>query len=298
MTITTGDLAGGGKKNPARFPGSFLNDEQKAPFSALNLVSKSANGAVDGSVKMLVLSEEINTHRTPYHVMSDGEVVGAVKLGNSFQMSKEEYEFMQPLHGLPKGEYNENAYGYRVYEYEPYEDRVKIPNTSGLIVSVEDFLPENIIDVVHIRKSADVEERIFACAVLVPGVTDLHGSIYNEEVVREAAYYFLEHYLIDDEHGIDVMHDGEIVTDAIRPIMSFVLDEEKTYKIDIPAIEDEEHPSKEMDSVTFPKGTWILYARIISDTLWNKVKDGTYTGWSIYGIARVRELRKILDEAA
>jgi len=297
MTITSSDLDDGGRAAPARFPGSFLDNEDKQPFQALNLEKSSADGVLDGSLKMLVLSKSIeNSSTKPFFVMSDGQITGAVKLGHSFEMTSDDYDFMQKLHGLPEGAGSGSTYGYRVSSYEPFEDTVKIAKSEGVVINVEDYLPSNIIKMVPIRKN--LEDRIVASAVLVPGVTDLHEEIYDEETVRAAAYYFLEHMYEDDDHGMDVMHDGEVVRNSIRPVQSFVLDEERTYTVDVPALDDEEHPSKSTETITLPKGTWILYARIISDTLWSKVKSGDYTGWSIAGLARVRELRKILSMAA
>ena len=89
------------------------------------------------------------------------------------------------------------------------------------------------------------------------------------------------------------MHDGEVVPDALRVLQSFVLDEDKTYNVDAPTLKDD-HPSREKSEITFPKGTWIMYVRVISDTLWEKVKTGELTGWSIAGLARVTELRKTI----
>lgn len=299
MAITTGDLDAGGRAAAARFPGSFLDDEDNQPFQALNLQKSSAEGSIAGSVKMFVLDEEIeNSHTRPFFVMSEGQIIGAVKIGHSFKVSPEDFDMMKSLHGLddPTDEYDKYAYGYRIQAVESFEDSIKVAKAEGVLIDVEAYLPNNVIKMYTVQKS--VEERIVASAVLVPGVTDLHDEIYDEDVVREAAYYFLEHYLLDEDHGIDVMHDGEIVPDAIRPLQSFVLDDERTYTVDVPALIDDDHPSKENDTITFPKGSWLMYARVVSDVLWDKVKDGGYTTWSIAGLARVRELRKILSRVA
>jgi len=298
MTITSGDLDTGGRANPVRFPGSFLDEEDKSPTRALNLMKNVSDGSVDGTVKMIVSDEKIeNSHKIPYFIMSEGQIVGAVKLGHAFDITESDYDLMKGLHGLPEGGCPEGgAYGYRIKAIESFEELVKVKTEqNGLVVDVEAYLPNNVIKMMPVQKST--EERIVASAVLVPGVTDLHDEIYDEEVVRAAAYYFLEHYMMDDDHGIDVMHDGEIVPEAIRPVQSFVLDEERTYDVEVPALDDD-HPAKEMKTLTFPKGTWIMYARIISDTLWGKVKTGDYKSWSIAGLARVVELRKILGRAA
>lgn len=295
MTITSGDLASAGKAPVVSFPGSFLDEEDKHPFRALKLSSDVASGVQDGSLQMVVFDSEIEkSHDEGLFIMDGSNIVGAIKIGYPIALTEDEFHFMKGLHG--KDEYLEGMVAHRVLSVESFDEPYQISlDTDDLICNVESFLPQNVIKLKIVKNF--VEERIVASPVLVPGQTDLHNEIYSEETVRAAAYFFLEHFLMDDDHGIDVMHDGEIVPEAIRPVQSFVLDEERTYNVDIRAIEDSEYPLEE-STITFPKGTWILYARIISDTLWEKVKNGEYTGWSIAGLARVTELRKILARVA
>jgi hypothetical protein len=292
-TIDSSALDNGGKASVARFPGSFLGKDGKIPTKALNLSKSSAEGSVVGTVKLLVLTEKIEGNST-FFVMNEGKIIGSIKIGNPFDMSPSDFDFMSSLHKLEVGSSKNNNFGYRVESYESFDETISMEKQEKLIVDVESFLPSNVLKMKRVMKST--EERIIAAAVLVPGVTDLHNEIYDEDTVRSAAYYFLEHYLSDDDHGIDVMHDGEIVPDAIRLVQSFVLDEEKTYNVEVPAIDDDEHPAKNIETITYPKGTWIMYARVVSDALWNKVKDGTYKSWSIYGLAFVKTLNKILNK--
>lgn len=143
-------------------------------------------------------------------------------------------------------------------------------------------------------KSEEADQRIVGGAVLVPGVVDLQGEIYDDHTTEAAAFYWLEHYMEDPkENGIKFMHKGEVIYDAARPIQSWVLDREMTFDVEVPAATSD-HPAKELETLTYPKGTWILYARIRDDELWKKFKKGEITGWSIGGVALVQTLNKLL----
>lgn len=136
------------------------------------------------------------------------------------------------------------------------------------------------------------EEHIVGGAVLVPGAVDLQGDTYSEESVVDAARYWMQIYGDSDECGIKLMHKGKIIKNAARAIESYTLTKEEEFVIDASAAGDD-HPSKEISSITYPKGTWMLYARIIDQALWDAMKDGTYIGWSIGGVATVEELKRL-----
>jgi PBSX family phage portal protein len=140
---------------------------------------------------------------------------------------------------------------------------------------------------------ASEEEHIVGGAVLVPGVVDLQGDTYDVAATTGAAYYWLEHYQEDPkENGIKLMHEGDVIYDAARPIQSFVLDRDMEFEVEVPAA-GEDHPAKELTTLTYPKGTWILYARIRDESLWEMFKSGQLTGWSIGGVALVQQLKSM-----
>jgi hypothetical protein len=177
------------------------------------------------------------------------------------------------------GETNLGCYATR----EEAEDRLE---------QVERFSEKNVIQM--FKAVSSDEQRIVGGAVLVPGVVDLQGEIYDDEVTEAAAHYWLEHYMEDPkENGIKLQHEGETIYDAARPIQSWVLDRDMTFEVEVPAA-GEDHPAKELTTLTYPKGTWILYARIRDAKLWKKFKSGELKGWSVGGIATVQQLRKML----
>ena len=89
------------------------------------------------------------------------------------------------------------------------------------------------------------------------------------------------------------MHDGEVIYNAARPIQSWVLDRDTTFKVNVPAA-DSDHPSQDIDKITYPKGTWMLYSKLRDNELWDKSKRGEYLGWSIGGIATVQQLKQYI----
>lgn len=163
------------------------------------------------------------------------------------------------------------------------------------LAQIERF-SEKLIDVSIdkvFKADSDSEQHIVGGAVLVPGVVDLQGDIYDDSTTEAAAHYWLEHYMEDPkENGIKFMHQGEVIYDAARPIESWVLDRDMEFEVEVPAA-SEEHPSKELSTLTYPKGTWILYARIRDASLWKMFKSGELTGWSIGGVAAVQHLKQL-----
>lgn len=171
------------------------------------------------------------------------------------------------------------------------------------LMEIDDGLPKLTASTTNARSEkrteletvfkASEEQRIVGGVVLVPGVVDLQGDIYDEDTTAEAGFYWLEHYQEDPkENGIKFMHEGEVIYDAARPIQSFVLDRDMEFEVEVPAAGDD-HPAKELTTLTYPKGTWILYARIRDDVLWEKFKAGEIAGWSIGGVALVQQLKRM-----
>jgi len=136
----------------------------------------------------------------------------------------------------------------------------------------------------------ETEQRIVAAAVLIPGVADFHGTIYDGETVRAAAYYFMENYLVDNAHGINIMHKEKRIENAIKVLQSYVTDKKMSFSIDVEPTA-EEHLSRRRTKVTYPKDTWLLWARILHDGLWDDIKNGKFTGWSPEGWGKLEPLK-------
>lgn len=163
------------------------------------------------------------------------------------------------------------------------------------LAQIEHYSEKNFVELESVFKKDDGDEHIVGGAVLVPGVVDLQGEIYEADVVVAAANFWLEHYMEDPkENGIKFMHKGETIYDAARPIQSWCLDRDMEFEVEVPAASGD-HPAKELKTIAYPKGTWMLYARIRDDDLWLKFKEGELTGWSIGGVALVQHLKRLIS---
>jgi hypothetical protein len=121
---------------------------------------------------------------------------------------------------------------------------------------------------VPIIKTAD-ELRIVTGIVLVPEQADAHGDIYDVEVVRNAAWDFLEGY--QDSNTLGLMH--------------------KKFNVDFGLLESYLAPSGlAINGTVVKEGSWIMTVRVKDDKIWKLVKDGKITGFSIGGKARVKDL--------
>lgn len=113
---------------------------------------------------------------------------------------------------------------------------------------------------VHLVKSD--EERFVFGVVLVPETKDSQGDVYSHDEVRKAAHGYME------TAGALGRQHSEIITGKLKILESYVA----------PA-------DFEMDSEKIAKGTWLLGIRVVDDGLWDSVKKGSFTGFSIGGEA-------------
>ena len=107
------------------------------------------------------------------------------------------------------------------------------------------------------------DERYVLGIVLEPEVVDAQGDIYSAAEVRQAAHRFMEEF-----GGLGLMHRFR-VNDQVKVLESYLA------PVDFVVGE-----------TSVRKGTWLLAVRILSDELWEQVKDGQLTGFSIGGSAR------------
>lgn len=107
------------------------------------------------------------------------------------------------------------------------------------------------------------DERYVLGIVLEPEVVDAQGDIYSAEEIRQAAHRFME-----DFGGLGLMH-RFLVNGQVKVLESYLAPADFT-----------------IGDVTVRKGTWLLAVRVLSDELWEQIKDGRLTGFSIGGSAR------------
>lgn len=107
------------------------------------------------------------------------------------------------------------------------------------------------------------DERYVLGIVLEPEVVDAQGDIYSAEEIRYAAHRFMEEF-----GGLGLMHRLRVNGD-VKVLESYLAPTDF-------AIGD----------LTVRKGTWMFAVRVLSDELWERVKSGDLTGFSIGGSAR------------
>lgn len=106
---------------------------------------------------------------------------------------------------------------------------------------------------------ANAERREITAPVLLPETVDAHGDIYSEEEVLKACRNFNEFC-----RKSNLQHSVQLEKDDLEFIESYVT-MSKTV----------------IDGKEYPKGTWMLTGKCHSDIIWESVKNGTFTGWSI-----------------
>ena len=107
------------------------------------------------------------------------------------------------------------------------------------------------------------DERYVLGIVLEPEVVDAQGDIYSADEIRAAAHRFMEEF-----GGLGLMHRLR-VNDQVKVLESYLAPTDFT-----------------IGELTVRKGTWMLAVRVLSDELWDRVKSGDLTGFSIGGSAR------------
>ena len=113
------------------------------------------------------------------------------------------------------------------------------------------------------------EERFIFGVVLVPNEPDAQGDIYSAHEVAKAAHAYME----TTSGTFKLMHAGNPV-EGLRVLETYVTKTVETHNDEI-----------------FPIGTWLMAARVLDDTLWDQIKKGVFTGFSIGGSAVRESLR-------
>ena len=123
-------------------------------------------------------------------------------------------------------------------------------------------------------KKVDNEERTITAVVLEPNpiedgeTSDLHNDYYTAGEVRKACENFNQHcWTPNIEHEVNVSSDiAEIVESFVIPVPARIGDQD------------------------VKKGSWLQVWKIHSDELWELVKAGEFTGFSIGCQAEVEEI--------
>lgn len=147
-------------------------------------------------------------------------------------------------------------------------------NATGMILTGTDMLPtasatdgtpvqKHVEFAVKLQKSEEADEEHYVLGVVLePEVQDTQGDIYSAEEIRKSAHLFMQNFgHIGLQHEGHIDDRAKILESYIAP-SDFLLNEQK-----------------------ITKGTWLLGARILDDALWQSIKKGEITSWSIGGSA-------------
>ena len=132
-------------------------------------------------------------------------------------------------------------------------------------ISVRDSIAKSLassnLELIVLKKRQ--EERYIKGVVLIPDEFDAHGDIYDEATVRDACHHFMEY-----SEALGKQHAMALSKAKIRILECYLADTDCLI---------EGHAIK--------RGTWLLAARVLDDLLWEDIKAGRCTGWSIEGSA-------------
>ena len=134
------------------------------------------------------------------------------------------------------------------------------------LMKSSDETPTFETDVKVITKQDDPQKLVYG-VVYEPDVPDAHDDYMTAEEIEKAAHGFMEHY-----RNIDAQHDfsteaGTVVQSYIAPVDMVV------------------------EGETITKGSWVLVTKA-TDTMWEAIEKGDFTGYSLAGTAEVEEIAK------
>jgi len=141
------------------------------------------------------------------------------------------------------------------------KDKVTAKATKILDDIKEEKQFEKSICVYQLDK-AHKDERIVGGIVYEPDVVDAQGDKANEVEIRKAAYKFME-----DVQAFKVMHKGKAV--KVKVLESYIAPVDLT-----------------VESTSIKKGTWLITVRVLEKKIWDAVKSGELTGFSMAGYAK------------
>lgn len=129
----------------------------------------------------------------------------------------------------------------------------------------------NVHKEVKILKGEDDEQRLVYGVVYEPDVEDAHEDVMSAEEIEKAAHKFMTDYRnIDKQHSFEA-GSGDLVESYVAPA-DFTVNGE-----------------------TITKGSWVITTKA-SEEVWESIKKGEITGYSMGGIAEVEEITKAEDD--
>lgn len=236
---------------------AFENSVPIDLYPALSVLGNAANKTTDDTFKM---GEEWKS-----------EIAAIAKAEFKFKINGKEHvdnviKYSEDHNGdltvkfspyLPQDGEEEKQYAYDYKKPEYVKQQRQQPSND--ILSKDAGGPVRITKgVVNSIIKADTEKRLVYGIVLEPNSVDLQGDTIKAETIEAAAHQYLVKSRV-----IGAGHAGKADASISE---SWIAPEDFTY-----------------EGQDIKKGTWLMTVKINNDILWDKVKNGTYQGFSIGG---------------
>lgn len=116
---------------------------------------------------------------------------------------------------------------------------------------------------VNIFKVENEEMRLVTGVVLMPDIEDSQGDVVSEDEIVSAAHAFMSDYR-KQMADVGIMHKS--TNQKIEIVESSIAPQDLT-----------------INNAMVKKGSWLISVKVRDDAVWKKVKDGTFSGFSIGG---------------
>lgn len=131
---------------------------------------------------------------------------------------------------------------------------------------------ENEFRATVVIAKANAERQTVTGVVLQPEVTDGHGDIMSVDVIAAAAHKFLAGF--NKKTKLGLQHQ-DFKTGRFELVESFLAPLDMV-----------------IGSTSVKAGSWIMTVKVLDSKIWQSIKDGKLTGFSIGGVAKVQQLKK------
>lgn len=154
------------------------------------------------------------------------------------------------------------------FKYED-DDQGKVAKAAQIVDDDETVVP------IIVEKAAAVEERMVYGVVLEPEAVDAHGEVIDKATIKRAAHLYMEFY---QQKGFQHGKSGRYpqFPKGLRIMESYIAPVNMT-----------------VNGKRVRAGSWVMAMRVDHDGLWEDIKTGRVTGFSIGGIARVIQETRI-----
>lgn len=122
---------------------------------------------------------------------------------------------------------------------------------------------------------ADAENHYVTGIVYEPMAEDSHGNFMTEDEITKAAYYFAK-----NGNKVDLQH-------SFEPLDGAAVVESWIAKADF-----------EIDGEAIQKGTWLMTVEVADESVWDGIKKGEITGFSMGGLGNYSEEDVDLDSVS